>query len=67
MKNKLKDIMNEIESYHHELPLFFQELEFKKISLKSVKNTNKNFSSTHYNTSKLGVSKLHKPILRIEK
>lgn len=64
-KNKLDDIIKEIEDNHNQLPLVFQELEFKRI--KPEKKTERRISSSYYNTKKLDVQNFYKPILRIEK
>ncbi|TZF93182.1 hypothetical protein FW781_19645 [Chryseobacterium panacisoli] len=64
-KSKLDDIIKEIEAHHNELPLVFQELEFKHIKLQ--KKAERKISSSYYNTQKLDVLSCYKPILRIEK
>ncbi|WP_126652698.1 hypothetical protein [Chryseobacterium aureum] len=64
-KNKLDDIIKEIESHHNEMPLVFQELEFKQVKLQ--KKADRKISSSHYNTGKMDVLSCYKPILRIEK
>ena len=64
-KNKLNDIIREIETNHNELPLIFQELDFKQT--KPQKSPERKITSSHYNTRKLDVHTFYKPILRIEK
>jgi hypothetical protein len=64
-KNKADDIIKVIESQHSQLPLVFQELEFKQS--KTQKKTERKITSSHYHTRKLDVVNFYKPILRIEK